>query len=251
VILGLQLHSLRRECAADPAATLRRVRGLGFDHIELAGTYGWTAAAWRALLDETGLRVIGLHLSLDDLAERLPDWIAFSQAIGSTRYVLGSLPEAERTADGYRRAAALLGRAAAAVQPHGGRVYYHHHAFEFADLGGAEPTNGLELLLRETDPNQVALEVDTHWVEKGGWDSYQFIVAHASRVGMIHARDIARVDGDDRPPGQGDVNFPSILSLAKASGWPVIAEFGGTVAEPFEAARASAAYLRGLLARMR
>jgi sugar phosphate isomerase/epimerase len=248
VILGLQLHSLRRECAADPAAILRKVRGLGFDHVELAGTYGWTAAAWRALLDETGLRVIGLHLSHADFVERLPEWIEFSQAIGNARYVLGSLPEAERTADGYRRAAALLERAAATLQPLGGRVYYHHHAFEFADLGGA---TGLEILLRETDPNQVALEVDTHWVEKGGWDSYQFIAAHASRVGMIHARDIARADGSDRPPGQGDVNFPSILSLAKASAWPVIAEFGGTVAEPLEAARASAAYLRGLVARMR
>ena len=42
--LFLQLYSLRHEIAADAEGTIRRVAELGFDGVELAGDYGWTAS---------------------------------------------------------------------------------------------------------------------------------------------------------------------------------------------------------------
>ena len=245
-LLGIQLYSLRREFAADAEGTLRQIRSLGFDHIELAGTYDWSADRWKALLAETGLKVVGAHLGPKELAENLPAQIAFQQAVGNHRYILPYLPEEDRNLAGYRAAAALLNRTADAVQSIGGKVYYHHHDFEFQPLEGG--VTGLDILFQETNPAKVSFEIDTYWVEKGGKNSYQFIADHASRIGMIHAKEIRLADKADVPAGKGDVNFASILSLAKAGAWPVVVEFEGEPAIP--AVRESAGYLKGLIDRI-
>lgn len=62
--------------AFDPLPSLRELRGLGVEALELAPGHSWpdpefgvTAAdvsAWRKALDEAGLRVVGLHRLLDD-----------------------------------------------------------------------------------------------------------------------------------------------------------------------------------------
>jgi sugar phosphate isomerase/epimerase len=102
----------------------------------------------------------------------------------------------------------------------------------------------MDILLAQTDPALVGFEVDTYWVEKGGRDARQFIEANRARVSMIHAKELRKADGADVPAGQGNVDFQTIIPLARRHGWPVVVEFEGENATA--AVAAGARYLATL-----
>jgi sugar phosphate isomerase/epimerase len=221
--LALQLYSLRRETAADPEHTLRLVPSLGFDSIELAGTYGWPAEKWSRLLAETGLSLVGAHCPLDEIQRQSP----FYRAIGLRRLIVPALPRGMDYRQGARRLNEL-------ARHSGFEIFYHNHAHDFAD-------GGMEILLAECE---VKLELDTYWVERAGLRAHEFIRQHADRIGIIHAKDLRRRDNADVPAGQGDVDFRAIIPLARQRGWPIVVEYEGDNAIP--AVAESARYLKSL-----
>jgi sugar phosphate isomerase/epimerase len=207
--LALQLYSLRREVAADPEATLRRVPALGYDGVELAGHYGWTPQQWRDILAETKLTVVGAHCQIHEMEAQMP----FYRVIGARRLIVPALPKGMEYREGARQLNALGRNREFAI-------LYHNHALEFAD-------GGMDILLAETDPKLVAFEVDTYWVERAGHNAREFVANHAGRVGAIHAKELRKRDHADVPAGQGDIDFKSIIPLARQHGWPVIVEYEG------------------------
>ena len=54
-------------------------------------------------------------------------------------------------------------------------------------------TTGYEILLKETDPALVKLEIDAGWVAAGGADPAALIAANAERVKLIHFKDFSTV----------------------------------------------------------
>lgn len=244
--LALQLYSLRRETALDPEATLRRVPSLGFDSVELAGTYGWPADQWKALLAETNLTVAGAHTGLEALQKQWTTHAGFAAAIGHTRLIVPWLAESFRTPEGYRAAAGQLNELGRRAQAEGLALLYHNHAFEFDRL--ADGSCGMEILLRETDPAVLRFEIDTYWVERAGRDCAAFIDQHAARIGMIHAKDLRKRDNANVPAGQGDVDFRAIVPWARQNGWPIVVEYEGDNA--LQAVTESARYLQTLQPRL-
>jgi sugar phosphate isomerase/epimerase len=240
-ILGLQLYSLRREFEADAEGTFRSVRGLGYEYVETAGDYGWSAEKWKELLQETGLKVAGAHVGGDSLTKDLAKTVEFQKALGNHRYIIGYVPE--HTAEGFAKAAAMMNKAAEQLRSEGGEVFYHNHDFEFKPISGT--TTGYDILLKETDPKLVRFEVDTYWVEKGGHDAAEFVTKHADRIGIIHAKELRRSDKSDQAIGEGDIDFAPIVALAKTRDWPLIVEFEGE--EAVTACRKSAASLSRLI----
>ncbi len=248
--LYLQLYSLRHEAADDPEKVVRMVPQLGFNGVELAGDYGWTAERWRSLLDQTGLRVVSSHQGLEALENNLAKRVAFHRALGTSRLVVPGLgPREQQSADGFHAAARRLNVLGHTLHGEGFSLAYHHHDFEFAVLPAVDSTRppicGMDILLAEMDPAAVHFEVDTFWLEHAGRNTTEFIRRHAERVCLIHAKDLRKRDRKDVPAGQGDVDFRSILPLCSANDWPVILEYEGH--DAVEAVRQGAAYLRGLL----
>ena len=60
---------------------------------------------------------------------------------------------------------------------------------------------------------------------------------------MIHAKEFRR-DGPDVPAGQGDVDWKTIVPLARIRSWPILVEYEADNA--LEAVAASARYLNAL-----
>jgi sugar phosphate isomerase/epimerase len=58
---------------------------------------------------------------------------------------------------------------------------------EFRKLEGGK--TGYEILLQETDPQLVKLEVDAGWMAAGGADPAALITANAARVKLMHFKD--------------------------------------------------------------
>jgi sugar phosphate isomerase/epimerase len=239
--LALQLHSLRHEIAADPDAVVRRVPSLGFDGVETAGTYGWSADGWNEILAETNLRVVGAHIGLEHLESEWKTQTEFQRAIDNSRVVVPSLPKNLQTREGYSEAAKRLSSLGRRAKSEGLALFYHNHAYEFSPV--AEGRCGMDVLLAETDPAALSLEVDTYWVERGGVNSRDFILRNAARIGMIHAKEFCR-DGRDVPVGQGEVDWRTIIPLARNRGWPIVVEYEAD--NPLEAVAESARYLHGL-----
>jgi sugar phosphate isomerase/epimerase len=236
--LALQLHSLRHEAATDPEGIVRRIPSLGFDGVEMAGTYGWSADHWRQVLTETRLWVVGAHVRLETLESEWNVQAQFHHTIGCPRLVIPSLPKNLQTIEGFSEAARRLTALGNRAKSEGLALFYHNHAYEFSPM--AEGRSGMDILLAETDPTLLALEVDTYWVERSGLNSRDFIQQHAARIGMLHTKEFCR-DGRDVPAGQGDVDWKAIIPLARSRGWPVIAEYEADNALP--AVEASARYL--------
>ncbi|HVM61924.1 MAG TPA: TIM barrel protein [Verrucomicrobiae bacterium] len=239
--LALQLHSLRHEAAADPQAVIRRVPSLGFDSVEIAQTYGWSAEQWREILTETTLHVVGAHVPLETLESDWENQVEFQRAIGNSRLVVPALPQKQQRRAAYSEAAARLTALGQRARSEGFALFYHNHGYEFAPF--ADGRCGMDILLAEIDPSVLRLEVDTYWVERGGVSSREFIRRNADRIGMIHAKEFCR-DGRDVPAGQGDIDWRTIIPLARSRGWPIIVEYEAE--NPLPAVEASARYLHGL-----
>ncbi|MDP9290862.1 MAG: sugar phosphate isomerase/epimerase [Verrucomicrobiota bacterium] len=239
----MQLYSLRREAETDPEGTLKKIRSLGYDGVELAGDYDWPAEKWRTLLSKNGLQVIAAHLDLDTLEKNLKAQLAFHEEIENELLVVSSIPDELRTPGGFREAARRLNKIGERLAHAGFQLLYHNHAFEFDELdtGGT----GMDVLFENTDPELVEFEVDTHWIEHAGCDSVEFIMQNADRIALLHAKEFRASDGADTAIGEGDVDFKKIAALSLKNHWPIVVEYEGENA--FETVTKSAAYLRTLL----
>ena len=242
--LYLQLWSLRHSTSTDPEGALRQVRDLGYDGVELAGDYGWSAERWRTLLDETGLRALAAHVGLDALESDLTAKLAFHRALGTDCIVVPSLNRELQTPEGYREAARRLNALGERMKAEGFQLGYHNHDFEFKPLPGTQEA-GMEILLANTDPALVGFEFDGFWIEFAGKDAVEFIRENRRRVLFVHAKDLRNHDRQDVPAGQGDVDFRTLIPLCTANGWPVVVEYEG--ANAMASVREGAAYLRPLM----
>src|SRR5213082_1497631 len=89
---GLQLYSVRNECAKDLDGTVAAVAKMGYKAVEFAGYYGRDAAALRKLLDDVGLKCCGTHIGLDTLlGDNLPKTVEFNQTLGNKFLIVPSL----------------------------------------------------------------------------------------------------------------------------------------------------------------
>ena len=66
------------------------------------------------------------------------------------------------------------------------QLSFHHHDYEFRRYG---ETTGLEVLLQNTSSENVGLELDTYWTQRGGRSPQDAIRDLDGRVKVVHLRD--------------------------------------------------------------
>jgi sugar phosphate isomerase/epimerase len=126
------------------------------------------------------------------------------------------------TADDWKATATYLNDKAAALQKVGLRLSYHNHNLEFRPIGHS---NGLEILLQETDPKLVHFEMDVGWVAAGGEDPLTLLERHKGRFKMMHVKDLMATTKsnyamrqDPAEVGNGMLPWVKILDVAYATG---------------------------------
>lgn len=221
--VALQLYTVRDEAAKDFVGTVRKVAKMGYNGVEFAGTGDLSATQMADLLAETGLRVAGSHIQLDQFQHHLDEIIAYYTAIGAKYVGIPFLTDEWRTLDGYKAVAKLMNTAGKTLRDAGLSLYYHNHAFEFEDLGGV---CGMDILWNETDPAVAAFEIDCYWVTYAGLDPAAMIREHAGRYPLIHLKDMVG-EGDARTfaeVGEGCIDWQPIFAASEAQGaaWYVV-----------------------------
>src|SRR5687768_10093619 len=166
--VGLQLYSVRDECARDLPGTLRAVAGMGYEGVEFAGYYDRSAGELRSMLDDLGLRCCGTHTRLNTiLPDELETTVEFNRTLGNVYLIVPSLPpERRESRQAWLESARLFADASPEARAHGMWVGYHNHSVEFQPLDGELPWD----TFFSNTPADVAMQVDIGNALHGGGD---------------------------------------------------------------------------------
>ena len=212
--VGLQLYTLRRQMEEDFEGTIRRVAALGYAEVEFAGYFDRDVEDIRALLDDVGLQAPAGHAGLPELKRDLAGVLESAKALGHKFIVCPWLDEDQRTIEQYRQHAAFFNEAGVAAREMGIQLAYHNHAFEFEETDGDIP---YDLLLRETDPELLKMELDLYWIQLAGRDPIAYFQLHPGRFPLCHVKDMAS-DRSMTSVGQGEIDFASIFAHSENAG---------------------------------
>ncbi|HEX6809351.1 MAG TPA: sugar phosphate isomerase/epimerase [Gemmatimonadaceae bacterium] len=240
--LGLQLYTVRNLMDQDVEGTISAVAAIGYREVELAGLHNKTAKEMRQILDRHGLRASSSHISMQDIRGNWARTLDDAATLGQTYIVNPWIDESERTMVGYSKAAHEMMAAAEAAKAHGIGFAYHNHDFEFARVGD---TSGYDILLAESDPKLVKMELDIFWIVKGGQDPLAYFARQPGRFPMVHAKDITK-DGKMVDVGQGTVDWRDIFRHTKQAGIEYTFVEHDEPPSPIADAKASYEYLHAL-----
>lgn len=262
--MGLQLFTIRDAMAKDPVASLRTVAELGYEDLETYGYdgeqgtyYGYKASDFKQLLNDLQLTASSGHYgfspyldkSADELKRFTDQCIEGAHALDKRYITWPWLAPDQRTLDKFKLLAQKLNVIGEQVSEAGLGFAYHNHDFEFTDHGG---TTGYDIILQETDPSLVKLQMDLYWVAHSSKRSPKELVEdQQGRYVMWHIKDMDRVTRDYTELGNGSIDYPKILPDPSLSGLEFYyLEQGGNFTEnSIQSITDSAAYFKKKLQR--
>ena len=212
--LGVQLYTVRALFEVDFRSTLNTIADIGFTDLEFAGLYDHKPHAVRAYMDELGLTSHSSHVQLADLKENFGQVLETANTLGQTNLIVPWIAPQLRTPDKYRELAALLNIRGREAKAAGCVLAYHNHDFEFDMVEGEI---GYDILLAETDPEYVSMEIDLFWVHKADIDPVRLFEKAPGRFIACHVKDRSAA-GEMVAVGDGIINFQNIFQYARLAG---------------------------------
>ena len=229
--MGLQLYTVRDAMEADPLGTLKKVRAMGYEDLELYGYdgeadtfYGFKSAEFNKILQDSDLTTSSCHYGLpaffdspeEDLYRYLDQCIEGAHTLGHSFVTWPWLDPKDRNIEGFKKLSGKLNKIGERVVAGGLRFAYHNHGFEFEDHNGQI---GYDIITNDTDPELVKLQLDLYWVAHDSEiSSEEWINKQAGRIVMWHIKDMHKESRDYTELGNGSIDFLPILPLAEKSG---------------------------------
>ncbi len=215
--VGVQLYSVRKEMLEDAAGTLKKLAQIGYKEIESARSqkgnyYGLSPKEVKQITKDLGLTLRSGHVGIDK------DWqksIDAAAEAGQQYLICSSMPSNGQTVANYQKVADQFNKAAEQCKKAGLQFGYHNHDYEF------EKENGkvlYDVLLDETDPKLVIMELDLGWVVVTGNDPKSYFERYAGRFPLWHLKDMDMAKKQSTEFGKGQLDIPGMLGLAKKSG---------------------------------
>jgi sugar phosphate isomerase/epimerase len=240
--------------AKDPIGTLAEVHSWGIKYVELAGTYGMAPDKFKALLAEHSLDAVSGHFPFDEWAKNPEGVLRQARDLGLIEVGCAWIPHTgvfdEATC---RNAIEVFNYAGALAAQHHMHFFYHTHGYEFQPFGDGTL---FDLLMRETNPDNVRFEMDIFWIVHGGQDPVKLLKKYAGRWDLMHLKDMRKgtptglLTGssdvkNDVALGTGIIDLPAILLEARKVGvqWYFIEDESPTSEEQIPQ---SLVYLRDL-----
>jgi len=186
--VALQLYSVRDYASKNFATAMKKVKEIGYDYVELAGTYGLDAAATKKALDDAGLKAISAHVSFGEFGDDIEGTVKKYNEIGCKYIVIPYLAEGERPGDEkFGDILAKMLEIGKVCKKHGCVMLYHNHDFEFKRM--VDGRYGLDYLYDTIGADLLQTELDTCWVNVGGENPAQYIRKYANRCPVVHLKD--------------------------------------------------------------
>jgi sugar phosphate isomerase/epimerase len=239
------------------------VAEIGYKEIEPATTYGdMEPKQFRAMLDRLGLSMPSTHVGASegpDLEKQLEGFqimgIRYTEvrAAGGRGPARGpgrpgggpggpaSPPNAARmprppaqaqTEEAIKRQADQLNKHGELVKKFGMKMLVHNHTMEFAYLEGSTSRRPYDVLLAETDPGLVTMQLDIGWASVAGQNILEMFRKNPGRFELWHVKDAKGIaamtpnmtQGERMqaaklvPVAEGEVDYKPIFANAKLAG---------------------------------
>lgn len=278
--LGIQLYTLRDQVQSIGfAQVFKELARYGYDQVEFTGytqgTGDITLKQLKRLMRDHGLRGIGSHVGYysDDpkaytFATNLTQVLDDAEALGLPHVGTASGPwRYGSTVDGWKRCAEEFNTYGAAAKARGMKFYQHNHAEEFSFATDRPDVRLYDVLLAETDPELVHLEMDIYWAyvaqyrfgkkadgSPAPFEPLDYVLRAPHRYPLFHVKDgehdETATDGYRMVDvGDGDIDYRRFLTaVGRTHGgqrhhWMVEHD---QPADSLTTARRSARYLRSL-----
>jgi sugar phosphate isomerase/epimerase len=252
--IGLQLSTLNAMAKADLAGTLTQIHAVGYQEVELTPVaYTLPPDQLRRVLAESRLKAPSGHFEYTDLSRQFE----YAKTLGLDWVVCPMLPKEQWTSiQGFRTAARQFNEWGKHAHDMGMRFAFHNHDYEFRRFGDV---TGYDILIKETDPKLVFLELDCYWVTQAGFDPVDLLHQLGRRVRMLHIKDrkpgfpasndMSASSAHFTEVGTGGIDWPHIIAAARRLQIEhYFIEQDHIDGPPIESVRTSYNYLRRILA---
>jgi sugar phosphate isomerase/epimerase len=237
------LHWTVRELAeVDLAGTLKQVRAIGYDALEIFGDGPSFFADMQAALQTSDLRCCSAHVPFAALRDDLQRVITGLHLIECPMAVVPAFPKDLRdTLPKALQLAGDLNRIGGQLNAAGIAFAYHNEDYDFAPL---ENTTLWQTLVAHTEPALVQLQLDVFTATLMNANPISMMREHGRRITSLHLCDMR--DGKYAPVGQGELDWPALLDAASqtATQWLIVEH--DAPANPIEDAATSLSALRAM-----
>ena len=260
--MGYQLYSIRDEMGVKPIETLQALKAMGYSDFEIYGfdadkgtVYGFTPTEFKGVVDDLGLSVSSghygfspfLHKSDEDLKRFVDQCIKAAKEMDSKYITWPWLAPELRTLDNFKLMSHKLNVIGEQVSKAGLGFAYHNHGFEFEDHNGEQ---GFDIIINETDPSIVKLQIDMYWVmHSSNYTPQELIDAQPGRYVMWHIKDMDKITRDYTELGNGSIDYTTLLPDPITSGleYYFIEQGGNYATNSLTSASDSAEYFKSHL----
>jgi len=243
---GVQLYSFRDGMAEDAKGTLELIASLGIKEIESARSnkgyyYGLSPREMKSTCQSLGMQLVSGHVRLDSNFEKTMEEAAEAE---QEYLICSSLPTKGQTVSNYKKVAEAFNKAGEACQKMGLKFGYHNHGYEFESHKGQVL---YDILMDETEPDLVCMELDLGWVVVGGKDPLDYFNNYPGRFPLWHLKDMDMRKKESTEFGKGVLDIPTMMANQQASGVKhIFLEQEEYASTPTESMRHNMDYLNNL-----
>ena len=230
--IGLQVYTVRDLMKQDMDGTLAKVAAIGYREVE-GPLLKLSAQETKAALERHGLTCPSIHRDYDQMGGKWPQALDFCNVIGAKYVVISWIEDRVRNGpDGFKHAAEDFNRAGEASKKAGIQFAFHNHWIDFTRTPDGKI--GYDVLLEDSDPDLVKMELDICWSTVGGIDPLQYFARYPGRFPLVHAKDLkkipsptvaqgSKITGDDVVPlmtevGSGVIDWKRIFAHSAQAG---------------------------------
>lgn len=214
---GIQLYSVRAEMLADAKGTLKQLAALGIKQIESASSakgnyYGLSGKEMKEACKELDMTLRSGHVAINS---KWPQTMEEAAEAGQEYLICSSMPKSGQTIDNYKRTAEIFNKSGEECRKLGIKFGYHNHDYEFDKVDGQVL---YEVLMDNTDPKLVHMELDLGWVVASGNDPFEYFKKYKGRFPLWHLKDMDLQKKHSTEFGKGGLDIPKLLKHQKESG---------------------------------
>ena len=199
--LSVQLYSLRK--FGDLPNQLQIVTDSGFRNVELLESHLKNGATADHLARHD-LKARSAHVCFETLAERPGTMMSAANSLGIDLLIVPAPPEKYRSGHAdWRGFVDDLVTVTQDIQNEGGRLAYHNHHWELAEIDDGKTV--LDYILDVGGQAGLEWQGDLAWIVRGGGNPVDCVERWGDRLTSIHVKDIAPSGSANEEEGWADV----------------------------------------------
>lgn len=244
--IGIQLYTVRDAMEKDFEETLRTVKKIGYDYVELSGFYGKSADEVKEIFKEIGIKGISIHQPLQVHADQECDLIKKLEILELSYCAIPWCdPELLKGGGKWEETKQKLFEYSKKLKAAGVQLLYHNHDKELEKVEGKCK---LDWLFEELPNEVIEPQFDLGWIQMAGEDPCEYLKSYQGRAKIVHLKDFKGPEQKLCPLGQGDVNIPKLINAMQEAGteYVFVEQESSESISLIDAARESREYLRTL-----